>query len=155
MKAYTILKDEKHYNLNGLIIVEVSGLLFWVDIGEDQEFGGLEDLKGLCSIDIKNDVLIINNSGSKLISLDKFSNITEAKCYIDSLPKWEKTKYYLRIHFFGHTSALRECRCNKFVNDLDKTNEILEDNGFKRLKFWSKPFAEGTAERGRLHYLEQ
>ncbi len=152
MVKYTIFEDEKQYDLDCYLIIEANDLLFFVDICDNEEAGYFEDFKGVCNIDEKNSVLIINNSNSRLVEISKFQNDSEIISYVESLPKWNKTKYYLTLNNFGLSRLkLHECETKKFIDDEDKINEILEMNGFKRIVLWSN--VNEMKDRKQLEYM--
>ena len=153
MVKYTVFENEKQYDLDCYLIVEANDLLFFVDICYNEEAGYYEDFKGVCNIDKKNSVLIINNSSSRLVKISKFQNDIEIISYFESLPKWNKTKYYLTLNNFGILPLkLNECETDKFIDDEDKINEILEMNGFKRIVLWSN--SNEMKDRKQLEYLK-
>lgn len=103
----------KYYNLNGNLIfesVDGSGWLEW----EETEDHKLECRIGDVKVDKNIDVTILklprNRSGES-----RFTNLSETREYIKTLPRWDKTSYYSKITDLG-SSGLLECKTGDVID---------------------------------------
>lgn len=107
----------RYFNLNGCLIFESPERNGWIDWVESPD-GSLNCLIGDIKIDKDIDVTILNHFRDRT-GESKHRNLSDARKYVESLPKWEKTKYYSRITDLG-SSGLLDC----------KTGDVI-DSGFE------------------------
>jgi hypothetical protein len=105
---------ETRYSLYGFIIVERENYLGWIQhVGDFNETGEMMYLTGRAYIHMKYDVLLLGKS--KTLEVDKkFKTFDEVEEHLASLPKWDKTKYYVKLADLGLYSLL-ECKTGKAV----------------------------------------
>jgi hypothetical protein len=88
---------EKRYSLHGFIIAEAENYLLWIQhVGDFYETGEMMYLSGRAYIHPAYDLLLLG--GSKAIKVDKkLTTFEEVERYLESLPRWDKTRYYVKL----------------------------------------------------------
>ena len=114
---------EKRYNLYGFIIVEHENELRWIQhVGDFLDTGEMMFLEGRAYIHQKYDVILLGKSRS--LNVDKeMTSFDEVEKYLESLPKWNKTRYYVKIADLRLFSLL-DCETGESVYS-EENPEIL------------------------------
>jgi hypothetical protein len=88
---------EKRYSLHGFIIAEAENYLVWIQhVGDFHDTGEMMYLAGRAYIHPKYDVLLLG--GSKSLKVDQdLTTFEEVERYLESLPRWNKTRYYVKL----------------------------------------------------------
>jgi hypothetical protein len=88
---------ETRYSLYGFIIIERENYLGWIQhVGDFNDTGEMMYLTGRAYIHEKYDVLLLGKS--KTLETDtRLHTFEEVEKYMESLPKWEKTEYYVKL----------------------------------------------------------
>ena len=88
---------EKRYSLHGFIIVEAENCLVWIQhVGDFHDTGEMMYLAGRAYVHPTYDVILLG--GSKTLKKDtKLRTFEEVERHLASLPKWNKTKYYVKL----------------------------------------------------------
>jgi hypothetical protein len=88
---------ETRYNLYGFIIIERENYLGWIQhVGDFNDTGEMMYLTGRAYIHEKYSVLLLGKS--KTLETDRLHRtFDEVEKYMESLPKWEKTRYYVKL----------------------------------------------------------
>jgi hypothetical protein len=115
---------EKRYSLYGFIINESERGLHWVQhVGDWHETGQMMYVTGIAYILKDYDVLLIGRA--KAMKAEKeMDTFEEVEKYLASMPKWNKTRYYVKIADI-ELSSLIECRTGKVVYS-EINEEILQ-----------------------------
>jgi hypothetical protein len=88
---------EKRYSLHGFIIVEGENYLRWIQhVGDFCDTGKMMYLEGRAYIYHKYDVTLLGKSRTLNVEM-KMISFDEVERYLETLPKWNKTKYYVKI----------------------------------------------------------
>jgi len=105
---------EKRYSLFGFIIVERENYLGWIEhVGDFLDTGEMMYLAGRAYVHEKYDVLLLGRT--KALEKDKrLQSFEEVENYLDSLPKWDKTRYYVKLADLGLYSLI-DCRTGEVV----------------------------------------
>lgn len=105
---------ETRYSLYGFIIVERENYLGWIQhVGDFNETGEMMYLTGRAYIHEKHDVLLLGKS--KTLETDRqHRSFDEVESYMESLPRWEKTRYYVKLADLKLDSLL-ECKTGEQV----------------------------------------
>jgi hypothetical protein len=113
---------EKRYSLYGFIIIESEKGLHWIQhVGDWHETGQMMYVMGIAYILKDYDVLLIGRT--KVMKADRARNtFEEVEKYLASMPKWIKTRYYIKIADI-ELSSLIECKTGKVV--YSKINEEI------------------------------
>jgi len=100
---------ETRYSLYGFIIIERENYLGWIQhVGDFNDTGEMMYLTGRAYIHEKYDVLLLGKS--KTLETDAaLHTFDDVENYLESLPKWEKTEYYVKLADLGLHSLL-ECK---------------------------------------------
>ncbi|MGQ9615562.1 MAG: hypothetical protein ACUVWJ_04080 [Spirochaetota bacterium] len=114
---------EKHYSLYGFMIVEDETGISWIQhVGDWNNTGEMMYLSGKAYI--YSDVLLLGRS--RAIRVDSvMKTFDDVESYLDSLPKWNRTKYYVKLSDIA-LSALIECESGEVVYS-DRNSEILSN----------------------------
>lgn len=114
---------EKRYSLYGFMIIEDETGISWVQhVGDWNNTGEMMYLRGKAYI--YSDVLLLGRSRS--ISVDSvMKTFDDVEAYLDSLPKWDRTRYYVKLSDIA-LSALIECESGEVVYS-DRNSEILSN----------------------------
>lgn len=114
---------EKRYSLYGFMIIEDETGISWVQhVGDWNNTGEMMYLSGRAYI--YSDVLLLGRSRS--ISVDSvMKTFDDVEAYLDSLPKWDRTRYYVKLSDIA-LSALIECESGEVVYS-DRNSEILSN----------------------------
>jgi hypothetical protein len=113
---------EKRYGLFGFMIIESDDFLGWIQhVGDLKDTGEMMFISGKAYIDHDHDVLLLGRSKSMDVepSLKSFDAVEK---YLGSLPKWDKTRYYVKLADIELFSLI-ECKTGKVVFS-DKNPEI-------------------------------
>jgi hypothetical protein len=88
---------ETRYSLFGFIIVERENYLGWIQhVGDFNDTGEMMYLTGRAYIHETHDVLLLGKS--KTLERDEeHPSFDEVEKYMDSLLKWDKTRYYVKL----------------------------------------------------------
>jgi hypothetical protein len=88
---------EKRYSLHGFIIVEAENCLSWIQhVGDFHGTGEMMYLAGRAYVHPTYDVILLG--GSKTLKVDgKLRTFGEVERHLALLPKWNKTKYYVKL----------------------------------------------------------
>ena len=115
---------EKRYSLFGFIIIESERSLHWIQhVGDWHETGQMMYVTGIAYILKGYNVLLIGRA--KAMKEDREMNtFEEVEKYLASIPKWKKTRYYVKMSDI-ELSSLIECRTGKVVYS-EKNEEILQ-----------------------------
>ena len=105
---------ETRYNLYGFIIIERENYLGWIQhVGDFNDTGEMMYLTGRAYIHETYDVLLLGKS--KTLEKDSLHHsFDEVETYMESLPKWKKTKYYVKLADLKLHSLL-ECKNGESV----------------------------------------
>ena len=119
---------EKRYSLYGFIIVESERHLGWIQhVGDWNDTGEMMYISGSAYIHKDYDVLLLGRWRS--IEADKErKTFNDVEKYLDSLTKWDKTKYYVKLSDI-ELDSLIECKTGKVVFS-EKNPEILKSLQF-------------------------
>lgn len=114
---------EKQYSLYGFMIVEDETGISWIQhVGDWNNTGEMMYLSGKAYI--YSDVLLLGRS--RTIRVDSvMKTFDDVEAYLDSLPKWNRTKYYVKLSDI-ELSALIECESGEVVYS-DRNPEILSN----------------------------
>jgi len=105
---------EKRYSLYGFLIVESEEGLKWIQhVGDWNETGEMVYISGKAYIHRDYSVLLIGKSRVMRVD-EKMKTFDEVETYLDSLPKWDKTKYYVKLSDI-ELSSLIECETGEEV----------------------------------------
>jgi hypothetical protein len=105
---------EKHYSLHGFVIVETENILEWIEhVGDFCGTGDMMYLRGWAYIHQKYDVTLLGKTRTLNVE-NELRNFTEVERYLQSLPKWNKTKYYVKLADLRLFSLL-ECETGESV----------------------------------------
>ncbi|KPJ83368.1 MAG: hypothetical protein AMS17_17640 [Spirochaetes bacterium DG_61] len=115
---------EKRYSLYGFIIFESVKGLGWIQhVGDWYDRGEMIYIAGNAFIFKEYDVLLLGRS--RVMKVDKkMKTFEDVERYLDSLPKWDKTKYYVKLADI-ELDSLIECKTGKVVYS-EKNPEILK-----------------------------
>jgi hypothetical protein len=118
------MSREKRYSLYGFIIVESEKGLGWIQhIGDWFERKEMMYITGNAFILKEYDVLLLGRS--RVMKVDKeMKNFDDVERYLESLPKWNKTKYYVKLADI-ELDSLIECETGKVIYS-EKNPEILK-----------------------------
>jgi hypothetical protein len=114
---------ENRYSLHGFIIVEQDDRLSWIQhVGDFTETGEMMYLAGRAYIHSGYDLTLIGKTRTLEIDreLTSFGQVEE---YLNSLPRWRKTRYYVKIADLKLFSLL-ECETGEPVFS-ERNPEIL------------------------------
>ena len=105
---------ENRYSLYGFIIIERENYLGWIQhVGDFNDTGEMMYLTGRAYIHEFHDVLLLGKS--KTLETDHLHHtFDDVETYMESLPKWEKTKYYVKLADLKLDSLL-ECKTGESV----------------------------------------
>jgi hypothetical protein len=119
---------ENRYSLHGFIIVEGERRLGWIQhVGDWNNTGGMMYISGSAYIHKEYDVLLLGRWRS--IEEDcLITSFDDVEKYLKTLPKWNKTKYYVKLSDITLDSLI-ECGTGEVVFS-EKNPEI-----FKSLQF--------------------
>ena len=112
---------ETRYSLYGFIIIERENYLGWNQhVGDFNETGEMMYLTGRAYIHEKYSVLLLGKS--KTLETDAaLHTFDDVEDYLESLPKWEKTKYYVKLADLRLHSLL-ECKTGEPVySEINQT----------------------------------
>lgn len=103
---------ERRYSLYGFLIVEGETGIEWIQhVGDWNNTGEMLYLTGKAYI--YYDVLLLGRS--RWIRVDEeMKTFEEVETYLDSLPKWDKTKYYVKLSDI-ELSSLIDCGSGEVV----------------------------------------
>jgi hypothetical protein len=104
---------DTYYNLNGYLIFESKEGRGWVDWVESED-GGLICRVGQVKVDEDIDVAVLSKQENKF-GESKFKNMAVVSKYVNSQPRWLKTKYYTRMFDTG-SSGLRDCKSGEVID---------------------------------------
>ena len=105
---------EKRYSLYGFLIIESERGLHWIQhVGDWHENGQMIYVTGIAYILKDYDVLLIGRAKAMIADRD-LSTFEEVEKYLASMPKWNKTRYYVKIADI-ELSSLIECRTGKVI----------------------------------------
>ena len=105
---------ETRYSLYGFIIIERENYLGWIQhVGDFNDTGEMMYLTGRAYIHEVHDVLLLGKSKT-LESDNVHLSFDDVETYMESLPKWEKTKYYVKLADLKLDSLL-ECKTGESV----------------------------------------
>lgn len=107
----------KYFNLDGNLIFESSEGNGWEEWVETEE-GTLNCLIGDIKVDKDIDVTILSNLKART-GEPRYKSLAETRKYIESLPKWNKTKYYTKMTDIGSSGLVDS-----------KTGDVI-DSGFE------------------------
>jgi hypothetical protein len=113
---------EKRYSLFGFMIIERDDFLGWIQhVGDLKDTGEMVFITGKAYIDHDHDVLLLGRSTSMDIepTMKSFDAVEE---YLGSLPKWDKTRYYVKLADIELYSLI-ECDTGEVVFS-DRNREI-------------------------------
>jgi hypothetical protein len=118
------MSREKRYSLYGFIIVESEKGLGWIQhIGDWFEREEMMYITGNAFIFKEYDVLLLGRS--RVMKVDKeMKTFDDVERYLESLPKWDKTKYYVKLADI-ELDSLIECETGNVVYS-EKNPEILK-----------------------------
>jgi hypothetical protein len=119
---------EKRYSLHGFIIFESERHLRWIQhVGDWNNTGEMMYIWGRAYIHKDYDVLLLGRWRS--IETDKErKTFDEVEKYLESLDKWVKTKYYVKLSDI-ELDSLIECKTGEVVFS-EKNPEILKSLQF-------------------------
>jgi hypothetical protein len=105
---------EKRYSLYGFIILERENYLGWIQhVGDFHDTGEMMYLAGRAYVHESYDVLLLGRS--KSLEVDrKLPTFEQVEGYLESLPRWEQTKYYVKLADL-RLDSLIECKTGKVV----------------------------------------
>jgi hypothetical protein len=114
---------EKRYSLHGFIIVEADTYLVWIQhVGDFNDTGEMMYLAGRAYIHPTYDVILLG--GSKALKADKtLRTFEEVERYLASLPRWNKTRYYVKLADLQLYSLL-DCETGEVVYS-ERNPEIM------------------------------
>ena len=117
----TLSVTETRYSLYGFIIIERENYLGWIQhVGDFNDTGDMMYLTGRAYIHEAHDVLLIGKSKT-LEKDDVHRSFDAVETYMDTLPKWEKTKYYVKLADLK-LDALIECETGTPVySDINRS----------------------------------
>jgi len=119
---------EKRYSLHGFIIVENEGNLGWIQhVGDWNNTGEMMFISGSAYIHNAYDVLLLGRWRSLEVEKEK-KTFDDVEKYIESLTKWDKTKYYVKLSDI-ELDSLIECKTGAVVFS-EKNPEILKSLQF-------------------------
>jgi hypothetical protein len=105
-----------------MIIEDETGISWVQHVGDWNNTGEMMYLSGRAYI--YSDVLLLGRSRS--ISVDSvMKTFDDVEAYLDSLPKWDRTRYYVKLSDIA-LSALIECESGEVVYS-DRNSEILSN----------------------------
>ena len=118
-------KMETRYSLYGFIIIESGKGLQWIQhVGDWRNTGEMMCISGSAYILKEYDILLIGRT--RLLKVEKEMNtFDEVEKYLKSLPKWEKTKYYVKLAD-TELDSLIECKTGEVVYS-EKNREIFRN----------------------------
>ncbi len=98
----------------GFVIVEGVNELWWMQhVGDVKDSGEMMYITGKAYIQSVYDVLLLGRWKSMHVD-KKRKTFDEVEAYLSSLPKWNKTKYYVKLADLGLYSLL-ECETGEVV----------------------------------------
>jgi len=105
---------EKRYSLHGFIIVEGEKSLWWIQhLGDFYDTGEMMYIEGRAYIYRRYDVTLLGRS--RRMKVDKeLTSFDAVEEYLETLPKWNKTKYYVKLADLELFSLL-ECESGESV----------------------------------------
>jgi hypothetical protein len=112
---------EIRYSLYGFIIIERENYLGWIQhVGDFNDTGDMMYLTGRAYIHEAHDVLLLGKS--KTLEKDNVHrSFDDVEAYMGTLPKWEKTKYYVKLADLKLDSLL-ECETgNAVYSDFNRS----------------------------------
>jgi len=114
---------EKRYSLQGFIIDERENYLGWIQhVGDFNDTGEMMYIAGRAYIHKKYDVLLLGKT--KVLDVEKkMKNFDEVEEYMESLPIWDKTRYYVKLADLELFSIL-DCKTGEIVYS-EKNREIM------------------------------
>ena len=119
---------EKYYSLHGFIIVESERYLGWIQhVGDWNNTGEMMFISGSAYIHRDYDVLLLGRWRTLEVDKERKS-FDDVEKYLESLPQWDKTKYYVKLSDIKLDSLI-ECETGKVVYS-EKNPEILKSLQF-------------------------
>ena len=119
---------EKRYSLHGFIIVESERRLGWIQhVGDWNNTGEMMFISGGAYIHKDYDVLLLGRWRSIEADREK-KTFDDVEKYLESLTKWDKTKYYVKLSDI-QLDSLIECKTGAVVFS-EKNPEILKSLQF-------------------------
>jgi hypothetical protein len=105
---------ETRYSLYGFIIVERENYLGWIQhVGDFNDTGEMMYLAGRAYVHESYEVLLLGKTKTLAVDRDlrTFEQVEE---YLESLPRWEKTRYYVKLADL-RLDSLIECKTGNVV----------------------------------------
>jgi hypothetical protein len=119
---------EKCYSLHGFIIVESERYLGWIQhVGDWNNKGEMMFLSGSAYIHKDYDLLLLGRGRSMEVDNEK-KTFDDVDKYLESLTKWNKTKYYVKLTDI-ELDSLIECESGEVVFS-EKNPEIRKSLNF-------------------------
>ena len=119
---------EKRYSLHGFLIVEKINSIVWIQhVGDWNNTGEMMYILGSAYILKDYDLLLLGRC--RLMEVEKeMETIDDVEKYLESLPKWGKTKYYVKLADMELFSLI-ECKTGEVVYS-EKNPYILRNLRF-------------------------
>jgi len=119
---------EKRYSLHGFLIVEKINSIVWIQhVGDWNNTGEMMYILGSAYILKDYDLLLLGRC--RLMEVEKeMETIDDVEKYLESLPKWDKTKYYVKLADMELFSLI-ECKTGEVVYS-EKNPDILRNLRF-------------------------
>lgn len=95
--------------------------MYWVDPGD-----GLSRIYGRARLEEEQNVLVM--SPWKVRDSSCYKNLDEVEKYLETLPQWDKTTYYVEVTSFGSV-YLRVCKTGEAAPD-EVVERIMRKLGF-------------------------
>jgi hydroxymethylpyrimidine pyrophosphatase-like HAD family hydrolase len=120
----------QYYNLDGYLILINGDIIYWTswaEYGAENTSMMIDKYSGGVIIDQKNDIAILKPTMKKEKEFD-YHSLMEIKKFLQSLPQWDKTKYYIKLEYQGN-SDIMDCKTlnvaeDKNIQELRKNLEI-------------------------------
>lgn len=114
---------ENRYSLHGFVMVEGDEGLSWIQhVGDFGETGEMMYLTGRAYVHPEHDVTLIGKT--RTVRVDReLTSFDQVEGYLDALPPWRRTKYYVKIADLKLFSLL-ECDTGEPVYS-ERNPEIL------------------------------
>ena len=126
---------EKRYSLHGFMIVESEKGLRWIQhVGDWNNTGEMVYIAGAAYIHRDFDVLLLGKCRSMSVD-EEMKTFDEVETYLDSLPKWDKTKYYVKLADI-ELSSLIDCETGDEVYS-EVNPDILSSLHLLDRKIWN------------------